>query len=57
MVIKKHVFKRAITNFLAEKEGIEPSRDLHPLAVFETAPFGRLGISPCLVIISFLLIC
>ena len=26
--------------------GFEPMQDLHPLAVFETAPFDRLGISP-----------
>ena len=32
--------------FLAEKMGFEPMRDLHPLAVFETAPFDHLGISP-----------
>ena len=28
-------------------------RDLHPLAVFETAPFNHLGTSPAVVIISF----
>ena len=33
---------------LAEKKGFEPLQDLHPLAVFETAPFSRLGISPFL---------
>lgn len=32
--------------YLAEKMGFEPMRDLHPLAVFETAPFDHLGISP-----------
>lgn len=26
--------------------GFEPMRDLHLLAVFETAPFNRLGTSP-----------
>ena len=26
--------------------GFEPVRDLRPLAVFETAPFNRLGTSP-----------
>ena len=31
---------------LAEKMGFEPMQDLHPLAVFETAPFNRLGTSP-----------
>ena len=34
---------------LAEKMGFEPMRDLHPLAVFETAPFDHLGISPAKV--------
>lgn len=29
---------------MAEERGFEPLRDLHLLAVFETAPFGRLGI-------------
>ncbi len=32
--------------------GFEPMRDLHLLAVFETAPFNRLGTSPAVVIIS-----
>ena len=32
--------------------GFEPMRDLHLLAVFETAPFNRLGTSPAAVIIS-----
>lgn len=31
---------------LAEKMGFEPMRDLHLLAVFETAPLSRLGTSP-----------
>ena len=31
---------------LAEKQGFEPWLDLHPLTVFETVPFNRLGISP-----------
>lgn len=31
---------------VAEKMGVEPMRDLHPLAVFETAPFSLLGTSP-----------
>ena len=33
-------------NVLAERMGFEPMRDLHLLAVFETAPFNRLGTSP-----------
>ena len=37
---------------LAERMGFEPMRDLHLLAVFETAPFNRLGTSPAVVIIS-----
>ena len=28
-------------------------QDLHPLAVFETAPFDRLGISPSVIIAYF----
>ena len=36
---------------LAERMGFEPMRDLHLLAVFETAPFNRLGTSPAVVII------
>ena len=39
-------------SFLAERMGFEPMRDLHPLAVFETAPFNHLGTSPAVVIIS-----
>ena len=31
-------------------------RDLHPLAVFETAPFNRLGTSPAAVILIHLAI-
>ena len=31
---------------MAEKEGFEPSRGLHPLSVFKTDPFNHLGISP-----------
>ena len=31
---------------VAERMGFEPMRDLHLLAVFETAPFNRLGTSP-----------
>ena len=38
---------------LAEKKGFEPLQDLHPLAVFETAPFDRLGISPFVIIAYF----
>ena len=38
---------------LAEKMGFEPMRDLHPLAVFETAPFDHLGISPAVSISLF----
>ena len=41
--------------FLAERMGFEPMRDLHPLAVFETAPFNHLGTSPAVVIISLIL--
>lgn len=37
---------------LAEKKGFEPLQDLHPLSVFETDPFSRLGISPARVIIA-----
>ena len=37
---------------LAERMGFEPMRDLHLLAVFETAPFNRLGTSPAVVIIT-----
>ena len=37
---------------LAERMGFEPMRDLHPLAVFETAPFNHLGTSPVVVIIT-----
>ena len=40
--------------YLAEKMGFEPMRDFHPLAVFETAPFNRLGISPAVSISLFL---
>ena len=35
---------------LAEKMGFEPMRDLHLLAVFETAPLSRLGTSPAVVL-------
>ena len=35
---------------LAEKMGFEPMRDLHLLAVFETAPLSRLGTSPVVVL-------
>ena len=35
-----------ILAFLAEKMGFEPMQDLHPLAVFETAPLDHLGTSP-----------
>lgn len=31
---------------LAEKRGFEPRLGLHPLSVFETDPFSRLGTSP-----------
>ena len=31
---------------LAEKKGFEPLLGMHPLAVFETAPFDHLGTSP-----------
>jgi hypothetical protein len=31
---------------MAEEMGFEPMRDLRLLAVFETAPFNRLGIPP-----------
>ena len=41
---------------LAEKMGFEPMRDLHPLAVFETAPFDHLGISPAKSISLFTLL-
>lgn len=37
---------RFFSYILAENQGFEPWQDLHPLAVFETAPFSRLGISP-----------
>ncbi len=37
---------------LAEKKGFEPLQDLHPLAVFETAPFSLLGTSPTVIIIA-----
>ena len=36
--------------------GFEPMRDLHLLAVFETAPFNHLGTSPAVVIISLTLL-
>lgn len=32
---------------MAEEGGFEPPRDVNLLAVFETAPFGRLGIPLC----------
>ncbi len=31
---------------LAEKQGFEPWLGIHPLSVFETDPFDRLGTSP-----------
>ena len=31
---------------MAEKKGFEPLLGLHPLSVFETDPFSRLGTSP-----------
>lgn len=31
---------------MAEKKGFEPLLGIHPLAVFETAPFDHLGTSP-----------
>ena len=37
---------------LAEKMGFEPMQDVHPLAVFETAPLDHLGTSPVKTIIS-----
>ena len=37
---------------MAERMGFEPMRDLHLLAVFETAPFNHLGTSPAVHIIS-----
>ena len=36
----------SIPRYMAEKEGFEPPRDLHPLSVFKTEPFSHLGISP-----------
>lgn len=39
---------------MAEKKGFEPLQDLHPLSVFETDPFNRLGISPASDIISYI---
>ena len=39
----------SIPRCMAEKEGFEPPRDLHPLSVFKTEPFSHLGISPCLI--------
>ena len=42
--------KAFLMSKLAEKMGFEPMRGLHPLAVFETAPFDHLGISPAVSI-------
>ena len=39
---------RFFSYILAENQGFEPWQDLHPLAVFETAPFSLLGTSPTL---------
>ena len=49
-LIKKD--SKELESFLAEKKGFEPLQDLHPLAVFETAPFSRLGTSPACSIIT-----
>ena len=51
--MKKFHFEVEHFLLLAEKKGFEPLQDLHPLAVFETAPFDHLGISPSVIIPYF----
>ncbi len=43
----------SIPRYMAEKEGFEPPRDLHPLSVFKTEPFSHLGISPFIILKCF----
>ena len=39
---KQKKTEASVLNFqMAEKEGFEPPRDFHPLAVFKTDPFNR----------------
>ena len=54
--IKKASFLEAKFSFLAENQGFEPWQGLHPLAVFETAPFSRLGNSQARRIIHEMII-
>ena len=44
--IEKDDINIIMLSLLAERMGFEPMRDLHLLAVFETAPFNHLGTSP-----------
>ena len=49
--MKKHAYiRRVFFIILAENRRFELRQDLHPLTVFETAPFNRLGNSPVVVL-------
>ena len=42
----KQIKISTLFNFLAEKEGFEPSRPVKDLQAFQACPFSLLGISP-----------